>query len=273
MIAFPPMTDGGFETIRYDTVDGLSTITLSRPDKRNAINAAMFRELGDAAQLAADDPAVRAVLVRGDGPSFSAGIDLSVMGDLAGLVATGDDGFARFVSLAQRPFRTLALMPKPTLAAVQGHALGAGFQLALACDLRVVGHDVKFGMLEARYGLIPDLGGMHHLARLIGPGLAKELVWTTRTVEAEEAERIGVANRAVPADRLEESAVELIRAVMAHSPTAARLSKSLIDRANETPLDEEFDREAAAQAESLRGDDHREAVAAFLEGRPPRFGR
>jgi len=272
MIAFPPMADAGLETIRYGTSEGLATITLARPEQRNALNASMFRELGDAAQRAGDDPAVRAVLVRGDGPSFCTGIDLAVMGDLAGLASSGEEGFGRFVSLAQRPFRTLALMPKPTLAAVQGHALGAGFQLALACDLRVAGHDVKFGMLEARYGLIPDLGGMHHLARLIGPARAKELVWTTRTVEAEEAERIGLANRVVPVERLEESASEVLQTVMAHSPTAVRLSKALIARAHETPLEEELEREAEAQSETVRGDDHRESVAAFLEGRTPRFG-
>jgi enoyl-CoA hydratase len=272
MIAFPPMTDEGFETIRFVTSDGLATISLARPDKRNAMDATMFRELGDAAELASADPAVRAVLVRGEGPSFCAGIDLSVMGELAGLAAPGEDRFGEFIALAQRPFRTLALMPKPSLAAVQGHALGAGFQLALACDLRVAAHDVKFGMLEARYGLIPDLGGMHHLARLVGPARAKELVWTTRTVEAEEAERTGLANLVVPAERLAESAAELIGAVLAHSPTAVRLSKRLIAEAHETPLDEELDHEAAAQSETLRSEDHRESVAAFLEGRAPRFG-
>lgn len=272
MIAFATMADERFETIRYDISDGLATITLARPDKRNAMNAAMFRELGDAADLASADPAVRAVLVRGEGPSFCAGIDLTVMGELAALAAPGEDRFGEFIALAQRPFRTLALMPKPSLAAVQGHALGAGFQLALACDLRVAAQDVKLGMLEARYGLIPDLGGMHHLARLVGPARAKELVWTTRTVEADEAERIGLANRVVPAERLEESAAELIAAVIAHSPTAVRLSKRIISSAHETPLEEEFDHEAAAQSETLLGEDHRESVAAFLAGRAPRFG-
>src|SRR5438132_800649 len=153
-------------TIRYESVDGLATITLARPDKRNAMNLEMFSELGDAAEAAAGDPEVRAVLVRGEGPSFCAGLDLSALGGLAEIRGAR---FRSFVRMAQRPFAALARMPKPSLAEVHGHALGAGFQLALACDLRVASTDVRFGMLEARYGIIPDLGGSHHLARLGGP--------------------------------------------------------------------------------------------------------
>ena len=251
----------------------MATITMARPDKRNAVNQAMFDELGRATAMAGDDPAVRAVLVRGEGPSFCAGIDLSLIGELAGL-ASGAEGrdFSTFVDLAQRPFRRLALMAKPSVAAVQGHALGAGFQLALACDLRVAGRDAQFGMLEARYGIIPDLGGMHHLARLVGPAKAKELVWTTRTVASEEAERIGLVNVVVDDDEaLHHRATELARQVMAHSPTAVALAKDLIGRAFQTPLDREFDLEAEAQQVALSGGHHRESVAAFLEGRPPRF--
>ena len=165
----------------------------------------------------------------------------------------------------------MAQMPKPVVAAVHGHALGAGFQLALACDLRIAAEDVKFGMLEARYGLIPDLGGMHHLARLIGPARTKELIWTTRTVEADEAARLGLANLVVSVDRLAVEARALLDRVLAHSPTAAALSKALISRAAETAFETELEREGAAQLQCLESDDHRESVAAFLEGRSPRF--
>ena len=127
-------------------------------------------------------------------------------------------------------------------------------------------------MLEARYGLVPDLGGIHHLARVVGPALTKELVWTTRTMGAAEAHRLGLVNRVTRTDRVEDDARELARAAMAHSPTAAALAKDLVDRTFETPLMEELDREAEAQATVLEGEDHREAVAAFLEGRAPRFG-
>jgi enoyl-CoA hydratase/carnithine racemase len=142
-----------FETIHYVVRGGLATITLARSDKRNAVNQAMFTELGDATEAAAAASDVRAVLVAGEGPSFCAGIDLSIIGELAGLVSQASDdegGFRSFVRVAQRPFRSLAGMPKPTVAAVQGHALGAGFQLALACDLRVAATDARLGMLEPR---------------------------------------------------------------------------------------------------------------------------
>jgi enoyl-CoA hydratase/carnithine racemase len=243
-----------FDTIRYQVDGGIAAITLARPEKRNAVSLDMFRELGDAAETAGTDPAVRAVVVAAEGSSFCAGIDLDLLAQLAALAAdTSDhpDGFRSFVRLAQRPFFALATMSKPTLAAVQGHALGAGFQLALACDLRVATTDVRFGMLEARYGLIPDLGGMHHLARLIGPARTKELVWTTRAVEAEEAERLGLVNRIAQPSHLNRAAHELLRSCMAHSDVAVSLTKALIAGASARSLEEELLREADAQATAV----------------------
>ncbi|MGH2545961.1 MAG: enoyl-CoA hydratase/isomerase family protein [Actinomycetota bacterium] len=257
-----------FETLRYGVHDGVATIELARPDKRNAISAQMFSELGDAAEAAASDPGIRAVLVRGDGPSFCAGIDVTLLGQLAG---TRGARLRSFIRTAQRPFLTLAQMDKPSVAAVQGHALGAGFQLALACDLRVCAEDVRFAMLEVRFGLIPDLGGIHRLSRLIGPARTKELVWTGRTVEPEEAERLGLANRVVPAETLTKEGEALAREVAASPPIPVSLTKSLIGRAAETPLETALERDGQAQATCLDTEDHREAVAAYLEQRPPRF--
>jgi enoyl-CoA hydratase/carnithine racemase len=263
------VADAEFGTIRYAVDDGLARITLARPAKRNAIDEAMFGELGDATELAWSDPEARALLLDAEGVAFCAGLDLAAVGGIAGL---RDAAFRSFVRTAQRPFLNLARMPKPSVAAVQGHAVGAGFQLALACDLRIVADDVSFAMLEARYGLIPDLGGLHHLARLVGPGRAKELVWTTRAVLAPEAERTGLANRVVPAPELAEAALALVRDVMGWSPTAAALSKALLSRGTETGLEAELEREADAQAQCLASEDHRESVAAFFERRPPAFG-
>jgi len=258
----------GSETVRFEVNDGLATITLARPDKRNAMSPEVFTDLGDAAERAAEDPDVRGVLIAGDGPSFCAGIDLNSLGALAGLQGSG---FRSFVRVAQRPYRVIARMEKPTVAAVQGHAIGAGFQLALACDLRVGAEDAKFGMLEGKYGLIPDLGGSHHLARLVGPARAKELVWSARMIEADEALAIGLLQRMVPEGELLKQAEETLRAVTAFSPVTTALTKSLIDRATETPLEVEFEREAHAQTAAVQSEDHREAVAAFLERRAPRF--
>lgn len=126
-------------------------------------------------------------------------------------------------------------------------------------------------MLEVRFGLIPDLGGSHRLSRLIGPARAKELVWTGRTVEADEAERIGLVNRVVPAETLAKEADALARDVVASPPIPVSLTKSLIGRSEETSLETALERDAQAQATCIDTEDHREAVAAYLEKRPPRF--
>jgi enoyl-CoA hydratase/carnithine racemase len=247
-----------FETIRYEVEDGLARITLARPEKRNAVSRTMFTELGDATEQAAADPSVRAVLVAGEGPTFCAGIDLSLLNELGSLVgraAEDETGLRSFVDMAQRPFRTIARMAKPTVAAVQGHAVGAGLQLALACDLRVAGADAMFGMLEPRYGLIPDLGGAHRLARLIGPSRAKEIAWSTRVVEAPEALSIGLIDRLVGSEDLRAEAAALARQVSQHSPTTVSLIKELIESAPETALDREFELEAEAQARAISAAD------------------
>lgn len=255
-----------YESLRYDLEDGVATITLARPDKRNALNAAMFEELGSVAHEAAEDPSVRCVIVAAEGSSFCAGIDLLLLSEL-GAIQDSDSDLRRFVSGVQAPFRILATMPKATIAAVQGHAVGAGFQLALACDLRVAGHDVKLGMLEARFGLIPDLGGPHRLTRLVGPARAKELIWTTRLVEAEEALRLGLVQRVAPPGAILEEAHRWAQEILRHSPLAVRLAKELVESAVETPLDQHLAAAAEAQALCLRSDDHREAVSALMRGR------
>jgi enoyl-CoA hydratase len=260
-----------FKTVRYEKRDGIAVITLARPDKRNAMNREMFAEIGDAAERAGSDPDVFGVLLAGEGRSFCAGIDLGLLAEFGTLASLPGSQFRSFVAMAQRPFRILARLEKPTLAAVQGHALGAGFQLALACDLRVVATTAKIALPETRYGIIPDLGGMHALARIVGAGRAKELVWTGRTVEAPEAEGMGLANRQAEEEKLLDVAEELLREVMSHSPVAVAQSKALIDHAAETPLEVEFDREAHAQMTCVHSEDHQEAVAAFYEKRSPRF--
>jgi 2-(1,2-epoxy-1,2-dihydrophenyl)acetyl-CoA isomerase len=253
-------------TISYEVDDGLAVVSLNRPEKRNAMNREMFVELADAAERAASDPDVRGLLLRAEGPSFSAGIDLMALSGLAGQL----DRFDEFVALAQRPFRLMATIPVPVVAAVRGHSLGAGFQLALACDARVAATDASFGLLEARYGLIPDLGGLYHLTRLAGPSVAKELAWAARTVSARDADRLGLVNRLVEPERLDEAANAFARELIGNSPVTARLVKGLVARADDR-LEAELMREARAQREALSSADHREAVAAFFEKRPPTF--
>jgi 2-(1,2-epoxy-1,2-dihydrophenyl)acetyl-CoA isomerase len=259
---------GDFSTVRYEVSDGIAAITLARPDKRNAMNDVLFDELGEATDLAAVDPEARVVLLAGEGPSFCAGIDLTMFSHEA---FQDSSNFQAFVRLAQRPYRNLQTMAKPTVAAVQGHALGAGFQLALACDIRVIAQDVTFGMFEVRYGIIPDLGGNRPLTQLVGPARAKELVWTGRTLDAAEAEQIGLANRVVSTDALAKEAQALAADLAAAPPIPVALTKSLINREAEFSIEASFEREAESQARCVTSEDHREAIAAFLEKRPPKY--
>jgi enoyl-CoA hydratase/carnithine racemase len=261
-----PVSD--FETLRYDIHDGLATISLNRPDKRNAMNAQMFTDLGDAAERASTDPGVRVILVRGEGSSFCAGIDVNLMSQLAG---SRGARFRTWVRGAQKGFHALATADKPTVAAVKGHAVGAGFQVALACDLRIVADDMTMGMFEIKFSLVPDLGGNHRLTRLVGPARAKELVWTGRPLDAAEAERVGLANRVVSVDTLDKEAEAFARELLASPPIPVSLAKSLIDRSFDQTLEAEFEQAAQAQTMCVETEDHREAVAAFLEKRPPRF--
>jgi len=241
-----------FETIRYEVEGGLARITLARPDKRNAISLKMFQELGDAAEAVAADPSVRGVLVAGEGSSFCAGIDLAVLQDLGSNPPARGEEFRSFVRTVQRPFRSLALMPKPAVAAVQGHALGAGFQLALACDLRVAAGDASLGLLEARYGLIPDLGGLHHLARLAGPSRAKRLAWAAEPIGANEARSFGLLDELVDGDPVP-PAERLLAGVTRHAPNVVAAIKEIVRGASEVGLEEELDREADAQAGIIFG--------------------
>ncbi len=257
-----------YETVKYGVHDGVATIELARPDKLNAMTTQMFTDLGDAAERAATDPGIRVVIVRGQGRSFSAGLDVSLLGQLAG---TRGARFRAFVHVAQRPFVLLAQMAKPTIAAVRGPAIGAGMQLALACDLRVLTDDAQLTLLEIRYGIVPDLGGISFLTRLVGQARAKELVWTSRCVEAEEAERLGLANRVVANDDLEKETEAFARVVAAAPPIPVGLSKALLSRAVEMPLETALEQAGQAQAACVESDDHREAVEAFLEKRPPRY--
>jgi enoyl-CoA hydratase/carnithine racemase len=257
-----------YDTIRCEVRDGVGTITLNRPEKRNAINLQMFRELAEAAELLGAEQGVRVVAVRGEGPSFCAGIDV---GELAGLASATADDVRSLATTAQRPIAALMSCDMPTVAVVQGHAIGAGLQLALACDLRVAAADASFGVLEIHFGLIPDLGGPHRLVGLVGPAVAKELTWTGRRIDGAEALRVGLVNRVTAPDRLEEESTELVRSLAAAPPVTVRLGKRLVDQAPLQPFEDHLAAAREAQVACVATEDHREAVAASLEGREPRF--
>ena len=196
------------EVVRVEVADRVATVSLNRPDKLNAVSPEVFSGLYEAGRQIADDPEIRAVLLRGEGRAFCSGLDLSSLQGLssAGSGGNGERSDAVDGNRAQGGFAIWQTMDKPVVAAVQGYALGAGFQLALAADIRIAADNAVMSVFEITYGLVPDLGATQLLPLIVGPARAKELIWTARRITAEEAERWGIVNRVVAADRLEEEA-------------------------------------------------------------------
>ncbi|MGH3301978.1 MAG: enoyl-CoA hydratase/isomerase family protein [Streptosporangiaceae bacterium] len=233
---------------------GVATVTLSRPERRNAMTPSMWRGLAQIPGKLSDD--VRVVVVTGRGPSFCAGIDLrmftaeGVPGEGRGL-SPADPGFDDEIASYQAGYRWLRDPAIVSIAAVRGHAIGAGFQLALACDLRVLADDATLCMKEPALGLVPDLTGTKPLVDIVGLPRAIELCLTARTVHAEEAARLRLAERVVPAADLDRAVAELAAALMATDAAAARATKALLGHAQRRSLAEQAAAERAAQARLL----------------------
>lgn len=242
----------------------VATIQLRRPDVLNAMNEDVFDGLARAADEVARTDGVRVVVVSGEGRSFSSGIDTSTFGSAQGTPA-------EMVSRAQAGFRKIAALPLPTIAAVRGHALGAGLQLALACDLRVVTEDASLGILESRYGLVPDLGGTQRLPALVGPSRTKKMIWLAERVDGTEAGRIGLADVVVAPEELDAAVDELAGRLAAAPPLAVREVKRLVTLSATHELEAGMDEEAASQIAMLTSADFSEAITAFMEGRPAVF--
>ncbi|TDE15144.1 crotonase/enoyl-CoA hydratase family protein [Actinomadura sp. 6K520] len=262
---------------------GVADVRLNRPDKLNALDIATFEALAETGESLSGDPSVRAVVLSGEGRSFCAGLDFANFAAMAGDAADAEGG-ARFRRLAQditarEPGRITNLgqqavhvwreMPQPVIAAVHGHALGGGLQIALGADIRIVAPDARLSVLEIRWGLVPDMTGTAALIRLTGEDVAKELTFTGRIISGEEAVRIGLATRT--ADAPHAAATELAREIAANSPDAVRGAKRLLNRAADHDLAGQFIEESRTLGE-LRGTPNQvEAVRAYFEKRPPAF--
>ncbi len=250
--------------IRLEITDGIGTIRLDRPPM-NALNTQVQEELRVAATAASADPDVRAVIVYGGEKVFAAGADIKEMADMS------------YVDMAERAVElssalgALARIPKPVVAAITGYALGGGCELALACDWRVVASDAKLGQPEIKLGIIPGAGGTQRLARLIGPARAKDLIMSGRMVDAEEALRIGLADRVVPADQVYAEAVALVKPYLTGPAQALRAAKLAIDGGLEMDLASGLAWESQLFAGLFATDDRREGMAAFVAKRKPDF--
>jgi enoyl-CoA hydratase/carnithine racemase len=250
--------------------DAVFEIVLNRPDKRNAINMEMFRAFDAAVIQANRTPDLRAVFIRGEGESFSAGIDVS---SLLGLAQThGPHWQQRMRSITdefQAVLTRLERLELPTIALLHGHCLGLAFELALACDLRLAAEGTALGLPETRLGIIPDVGGTTRLTRLVGPARAKELIFTGRHFDANDAERWGIVNYVTPRDKLAGKADELAAEIALAAPLAVGMSKRVIDGLAD--IDRGLVLEGWAQSQLFTSEDFLEGATAFMARRPPQF--
>jgi enoyl-CoA hydratase/carnithine racemase len=253
--------------VRIEDHGAVRHVVMTRAEKRNAMNGEMVVALGEAFRDAAGDDSVRVVVVRGDGPVFSSGMDLGSLADLSG------------DPLALRPFRREALtawtwleeMTKPTICQIHGACIGGAMELALTADLRVMGEDAVVGLLETRIGLLPDLGGCSRLPAVVGLGVAKELIMTGRVIDGREAHRIGFANRIAPAVELDATCEALCDELLASAPLAVGLAKRVMDAAAKPALAVTLEQEVTAQQLLAASEDFAEGTRAFREKRDPEF--
>lgn len=252
--------------LRIQDSDELSIVTIDRPEKLNALNRPIVRELAEAFRFLRSREGLRGVILRGAGEkAFVAGADISGLRELDPLTAV------RVSEEGQDAFRLIESFPHPVLAEIGGFALGGGFELAMACHLRVASDDARFGLPEVGLGLLPGYGGTVRLARLIGLGRAVEWTLTGDLIGAEEALRIGIVSRVVPRAELHATSLELIRRVTRRAPLAVSLALQSIYGAGNLPIGEALRIEAQSFGLLAGTRDAREGMTAFLEKRSPSF--
>lgn len=237
---------------------GFAEITLNRPEVLNALNLALVTELSAALDDLSSDKDVKGLILRGAGDkAFVAGADISEL-----LVRTHQDAL---LGINARLFQKIEDYPHPVIAAISGFALGGGCELALACDLRIGAEDAVMGQPEVRLGIIPGAGAPHRLTRTVGPGLARELIFTGRTIDAAEAQRIGLLNRVVPKERLLESAREVMLSILKNSTLAVQLAKVALNACVNSVDRRHQMVEVLSQGILFESEDKKERMKKFLE--------
>jgi enoyl-CoA hydratase len=253
-------------TLLFELTDGIARITVNRPDKLNALNAIVIAELGDAVTRIETDSAVRGAILTGAGAkAFVAGADI------AELTEQGAAGGRTRALVGQQVFRRMERCGKPVIAAVNGFALGGGCELAMACHLRVASEQARFGQPEVKLGIAPGYGGTVRLPRLVGKGRALELLLTGEMIDAQEALRIGLVNRVVPADRLLPEAEAMMRTILTNGPLAVRACLEAVDNGLDMTVDQALLLEASYFGLLSATEDMREGTQAFIEKRKPSF--
>jgi enoyl-CoA hydratase len=255
------------DQVRVETSEGIRTVTVSRPEKLNALNAEVMRELDRAIADAETNADLRCLIVTGAGEkAFIAGADIAELAKLTPL--EGREHALRGQAVVSR----LERLGIPSIAAINGYAYGGGLELAMACTMRVASENARMGLPETSLGILPGYGGTQRLSRLVGAAKAFELVLTAeKGVTAAEAERVGLVNRVVPAGQAHAAAVELARKISANGPTACRYALDAIRQGIEMPLASGLAFEATLFGLCAATEDMKEGMTAFLEKRPARF--
>lgn len=267
------------QRVQVTIEDGVADVRLTRADKMNALDPAMFRAIVDAGESLKSDRSVRAVVLSGDGRTFCAGLDF---GSFQAMAGNGDGGGGasrgtasigetdgRITHLGQQAAYVWTEVPVPVIAAIHGVALGGGLQIALGADIRIVAPDAKLSVLEIRWGLVPDMTATLMLPRLVGLDVAKELTFTGRMVDGEEAARLGLATRV--ADDPRAAALDLAREIAAKSPHAVRGAKRLLEQSVTSTPAEQLAAERKEIGALIGGPNQVEAVMAYFEKRDPAF--
>src|SRR6186997_840614 len=258
-----------YEHINVADDGGITTITLNRPEKLNALAGHMRRDLAEALEAAGSDRNVRVVIITGAGRSFCAGGDVRAMAEL--IEDQNADEFSRLLGSARRVITAIRQMTKPVVASIGGPASGAGFNLALACDLRIASTDASFSQSFAKVGLHPDWGGTYFLPRLVTPNKACEMFFLGESIDAAEAARLGLVNQVVAPGELETTTMQLAERLRAAPPIALAAAKHAVYMSQAAELEEMLRYETEVQLRCFDSDDGHEGIQAFLEKREPTF--
>lgn len=237
----------------------VAVLTISRPKALNALNSETLKELDLAIDEIAKDEEIYAVVLTGDGKAFVAGADITEMKDLDVM------GGRRFGNLGNKVFRKLETLEKPVIAAVNGFALGGGCELSMACDIRIASSKAKFGQPEVGLGITPGFGGTQRLPRLVGLGMAKELIYTAKIIRADEALRIGLVNKVVEPENLLAEAKELANTIAGQAPIAVSLCKAAINKGIQLDIDSALSYESEIFGECFSTEDQINGMTAFIE--------
>jgi enoyl-CoA hydratase len=254
-----------FKNLLIEKNEGICTVKINNPQTLNALNAEVLSELETAFDLIRDDNEVYVVVITGEGKAFVAGADIAYMRDLDASEAK------KFSEDGSRVFRKIETLNKVVIAAVNGFALGGGCELAMACDMRIASTKAKFGQPEVGLGIIPGFSGTQRLARLVGLGRAKELIFTGGHIDADEAYRIGLVNKVTEKENLMEETYKIADKIKSNSRIAIKYAKESMNRGTETDIETGIAFESNVFGLCFASEDQEEGMGAFLEKRHPKF--